>query len=100
SAPSSSSTSPPSMRGSRGTIHFPFTRTNVGRLVVEKKPSGRTPSAGAGANLASGYDAKAGPEKSGGGNVVTSGISPGSPERGNHKRGVQTRRAPRCSAGA
>ena len=32
----------------------PFTRTYVGRFVVEKKFSGRTPSAGAGTNVASG----------------------------------------------
>jgi hypothetical protein len=37
----------------------------VGRLVVEKKPSGSTPSAGAGTNRASGAAASAGVEKSG-----------------------------------
>ena len=58
------------MRGSFGAIQRPVTRTNVGRFVVEKNPSGRTPSAGAGAKRASGKLAKAGWEKSGGENVV------------------------------
>src|SRR5579885_3260124 len=65
--PSLSFMMPESMRGSRGAIHLPFTRTNVGRFVVEKKLSGRTPSAGAGANRASGNDANFGSEKLGGG---------------------------------
>src|SRR4029079_11007677 len=52
-----------------------FIRTNVGRFVVEKKPSGRTPSAGAGTNRASGAFANFGWEKSGGGKVVTPSIS-------------------------
>jgi len=52
-----------------GAIQRPFTRTNVGRFVVEKKPSGRTPSAGAAVNFASGKLAKAGWVKSGGENV-------------------------------
>ena len=64
------------MRGSCGGIQRPFTRTNVGRFVVEKKPSGKTPSAGAAVKLASGKLAKAGVEKSGGENVGTRGISP------------------------
>ena len=42
------------MRGSLGVFHCPFTFTYVGRLVDEKKFSGKTPSAGAGANVASG----------------------------------------------
>src|SRR6516164_4693910 len=69
SVPSLSFTMPASIRGSRGAIQRPFMRTNVGRLVVEKNPSGKTPSAGAGANRASGNAAKRGSEKSGGGNV-------------------------------
>src|SRR6476659_10512802 len=69
--PSRSSTRPASMRGSCGAIHRPFTRTNVGRFVVEKKPSGRTPSAGAGANRASGKVVNGGWVKSGGGKFDT-----------------------------
>ncbi len=59
------------MRGSRGASHCPFTRTKVGRFVVEKKPSGRTPSAGAGANRASGKLGNGGWVKSGGGKFDT-----------------------------
>ncbi|WP_255429366.1 hypothetical protein [Corallococcus sp. AB032C] len=42
------------MRGSRGIRHRPSTLTYVGRFVVVKKPSGSTPSAGAGVKRASG----------------------------------------------
>src|ERR1041385_9255035 len=65
-----------SIRGSRGRRHAPAVLTYVGRLVVEKKPSGRTPSAGAGSKRASGAPASGGASKSGGrywnrGRVVT-----------------------------
>src|SRR5687767_4910053 len=54
------------MRGSRGSFHSPLsTLTYVGRFVVEKKPSGSTPSAGAGSKRAAGAFAKRGCEKSG-----------------------------------
>src|SRR5205809_70624 len=43
-----------SMRGRRGRDHAPAALTYGGRLVVEKNPSGRTPSAGAGSNRAAG----------------------------------------------
>src|SRR5438046_2176494 len=49
----------------------PCTRTKVGRLLVEKKCSGSTPSAGAAANRASGAVVNGGFEKSGPENVVT-----------------------------
>src|ERR1051325_11983699 len=55
-----------SMRGSRGRRHSPGSLTYVGRLVVEKKPSGKTPSAGAGVNLASGASDSGGAAKFGG----------------------------------
>src|SRR2546425_12708262 len=55
-----------SMRGRRGRDHAPAALTYVGRLVVEKKPSGRTPSAGAGAKRASGAPESGGASKSGG----------------------------------
>jgi len=42
------------MRGYRGSRHSAPIFTYVGRFVVEKKPSGRTPSAGAGVKRASG----------------------------------------------
>src|SRR5258707_15782095 len=45
------------MRGSRGRDHTPAALTYVGKLVVEKKPSGSTPSMGAGAKRASGAPA-------------------------------------------
>src|SRR5260370_17649653 len=54
------------MRGSRGRDHTPAALTYVGRLVVEKKPSGSTPSAGAGAKRASGAPASGGASKLGG----------------------------------
>src|SRR6267143_5528690 len=64
------------MRGSRGRDHTPAALTYVGRLVVEKKPSGRTPSAGAGSKRASGAPPSGGASKWGGrywnrGRVVT-----------------------------
>ena len=59
------------MRGSRGMCQAPFTRTYVGRFVVEKKPSGRTPSAGTGTNVASGKPANGVVAKSGCGKEVT-----------------------------
>src|SRR5258708_23796578 len=64
------------MRGSRGRDHTPAALTYVGRLVVEKKPSGRTPSAGAGSKRASGAPLSGGASKLGGrywnrGRVVT-----------------------------
>src|SRR4051812_20157100 len=46
------------MRGSRGATQRPSIRTNVGRFVVEKKPSGSTPSAGAAEKRAVGKLAK------------------------------------------
>src|SRR5437899_3544483 len=55
-----------SMRGRRGRDHAPAALTYVGRLVVEKKPSGSTPSAGAGSKRASGAPASGGASKSGG----------------------------------
>src|SRR2546430_12273880 len=65
-----------SMGGRRGRDHAPAALTYVGRLVVEKKPSGRTPSAGAGSKRASGAPASGGASKLGGrywnrGRVVT-----------------------------
>src|SRR2546427_10235709 len=65
-----------SMRGHRGRRHAPPTFRYVGRLVVEKKPSGRTPSAGAGSKRASGAPLGGGASKLGGrywnrGRVVT-----------------------------
>src|SRR5713226_5648192 len=65
-----------SMRGSRGRDHAPAALTYVGRLVVEKKPSGRTPSAGADSKRASGAPLSGGASKLGGrywnrGRVVT-----------------------------
>src|SRR6267378_393631 len=55
-----------SMRGHRGRRHAPPTFRYVGRLVVEKKPSGRTPSAGAASNRASGACDRGGASKFGG----------------------------------
>src|SRR6266705_7022018 len=55
-----------SMRGRRGRDHAPAALTYVGRLVVEKNPSGRTPSAGAGSKRASGALEKGGASKLGG----------------------------------
>src|SRR5438309_5459730 len=55
-----------SMRGRRGRDHAPAALTYVGRLVVEKNPSGRTPSAGAGSKRASGAPASGGAAKFGG----------------------------------
>src|SRR3989442_261125 len=55
-----------SMRGHRGRRHAPPTFRYVGRLVVEKKPSGRTPSAGAGSKRASGACDSGGASKLGG----------------------------------
>src|SRR5439155_11428650 len=55
-----------SMRGRRGRDHAPAALTYVGRLVVEKKPSGRTPSAGAGSKRASGAPESGGASKLGG----------------------------------
>src|SRR6185437_3549754 len=69
--------------GSLGATQRPWIRTNVGRFVVEKKPSGRTPSAGAASNRASGAPANRGCEKSGGGKVVTAYNLAGCP-RGRH----------------
>src|SRR2546430_10977024 len=65
-----------SIRGRRGRDHAPAALTYVGRLVVEKKPSGRTPSAGAGSKRASGAPLSGGASKLGGrywnrGRVVT-----------------------------
>src|SRR5712691_6862601 len=65
-----------SMRGSRGRDHAPAALTYVGRLVVEKKPSGSTPSAGAGSKRASGAPLSGAASKLGGrywnrGRVVT-----------------------------
>ncbi len=54
------------MRGSRGIRHFPSIFTYVGRFVVEKNPSGSTPSDGAGTNFASGALANSGFVRSGG----------------------------------
>src|SRR5688572_21554083 len=71
STPSRSITSAESIRGSRGSRHSPPMRTYVGRFVVEKKSSGRTPSAGAGTNRASGAEANRASRKSGCGIVVT-----------------------------
>src|SRR5579863_1263420 len=53
-------------------------------LVVEKKPSGSTPSAGAGTNTASGAPAKGGAEKSGCVKVVTPGKM-GGPSEERHR---------------
>src|SRR5438445_13278899 len=55
-----------SSRGHRGRRHAPPTFRYVGRLVVEKKPSGRTPSAGAGSKRASGAWDNGGASKLGG----------------------------------
>src|SRR2546427_13190702 len=55
-----------SMRGHRGRRHAPPTFRYVGRLVDEKKPSGRTPSAGAGSKRASGACDSGGASKLGG----------------------------------
>src|SRR2546427_5847822 len=55
-----------SMRGHRGRRHAPPTFRYVGRLVVEKKPSGSTPSAGAGSKRASGACDSGGASKLGG----------------------------------
>jgi hypothetical protein len=44
----------------------PLIRTYVGRFVVEKNPSGNTPSEGAGTHFASGAFANSGFERSGG----------------------------------
>src|SRR5205807_6161326 len=65
-----------SMRGRRGRDQAPAALTYVGRLVVEKNPSGRTPSAGAGSKRASGAPLSGGASKLGGrywnrGRVVT-----------------------------
>src|SRR5882724_10025950 len=65
-----------SMRGRRGRDQAPAALTYVGRLVDEKKPSGRTPSAGAGSKRASGAPPSGGASKLGGrywnrGRVVT-----------------------------
>src|SRR6266571_3647346 len=83
-----------SMRGSRGRDHTPAALTYVGRLVVEKKPSGRTPSAGAGSNRASGAPLSGDASKLGGrywnrGRVVT-GKKPKCERR--HEKGVTERR--------
>ena len=59
-------TMPPSMRGSLGSSQAPSIFTYVGRFVVLKNPSGKTPSAGAGANRALGAALSAGAERSGG----------------------------------
>ena len=53
------------MRGSRGIFHAPSIFTYVGRLVVEKNPSGNTPSAGAGRKRAFGAWANRGELTSG-----------------------------------
>src|SRR2546428_13220750 len=55
-----------SIRGRRGRDHAPAALTYVGRFVVEKKPSGRTPSAGAGSERASGAPESGGASKFGG----------------------------------
>src|SRR5437879_12462410 len=55
-----------SIRGRRGRDHAPAALTYVGRLVVEKKPSGRTPSAGAGSKRASGAPLSGGASELGG----------------------------------
>src|SRR2546422_9545854 len=65
-----------SMRGRRGRDHTPAALTYVGKLVVEKNPSGSTPSAGAGSKRASRAPASGGASKLGGrywnrGRVVT-----------------------------
>src|SRR5215203_7090198 len=54
-----------SIRGRMGASHLPSTRMYVGRLDVENKPSGNTPSAGKGANRASGAPLNGGWSKSG-----------------------------------
>src|SRR5260370_37342461 len=54
------------MRGSRGRDHTPAALTYVGKLVVEKKPSGSTPSAGADSKRASGAPFSGGASKLGG----------------------------------
>src|SRR5262249_25644941 len=96
-----SSTRPASMRGSFGATHLPFTRTYVGRFVVEKKPSGRTPSAGAGTKRASGKPAKAGWEKSGGENVgIGCNLTEGLCERQRQVDRRSRRVTPACNAAA
>jgi hypothetical protein len=54
------------MRGSRGKRQAPAWRTYVGRLVVAKNPSGKTPSAGAATNFASGAPASGAVSNAGG----------------------------------
>src|SRR5712692_4032249 len=76
SSPVGSDVTTQSMRGHRGRRQAPPTFRYVGRLVVEKKPSGRTPSAGAGSKRASGASDSGGASKVGGrywnrGRVVT-----------------------------
>src|SRR4029078_596749 len=95
SVPSLSSTRPASMRGSRGARQAPSRRTNVGRFVVEKKPSGRTPSGGAGGKGASGASANFDCVKSGGGKVVTPCNLPGRLFLSQRLHGIDTRRPPR-----
>src|SRR5947209_18803535 len=54
------------MRGRRGRRHEAPVCTYVGRFVVEKNPSGRTPSAGAGSKRASRAPARGGASEFGG----------------------------------
>src|SRR2546422_7142826 len=61
-----------SIRGRRGRRQPLGSFTYVGRFVVGKKPSGRTPSAGAGVNRASGA-----PPNRGAGKVGGRGLKPG-----------------------
>src|SRR5207247_2653781 len=75
-----------SMRGRRGRDHAPAALTYVGRLVVEKKPSGRTPSAGAGSKRATGAPASGGASKSGA-DIESGGGS--QREKGNAERGIR-----------
>src|SRR5580765_1968853 len=63
------------MRGRVGMTQRPPTLTKVGRLDVEKNPSGSTPSAGSGSNRASGAPANGGLVKSGDWYVVVCDLS-------------------------
>ena len=65
SSPSARRTITQSMRGRSGICQRPPTLTYVGRLEVEKKPSGSTPSAGNATNRASGAPANGAWVKSG-----------------------------------
>src|SRR5215208_4900043 len=65
SSPSARLTTTQSIRGREGASQRPSTCRYVGRLDVEKKPSGRTPSAGIGSKRAAGAPVNGGAEKSG-----------------------------------